>query len=561
MLHARQGLYAARPRPARAMSEMETVNILPGPHGERLWVSLEELESGEPLLEGCAGNDRRAGVIKRARDELAGRREDPRYARAFELLDMLTPTSNHATWCKLRDELARLEDNATQLVGPECEFVRADTLKGIKNDAELVPKLREECSRFVEDHWSRLADFGHYLEGMMRRVNADAKGGERARKYIVDMARFGSGVEDALVLRVVLAMYVEPGMYREACAVCEDIVGFEGEDRDRMAGSTLVESVIDNALIRMSETYVPDRDDALVRRFIEVLKKRSDGLGLNQIPGQGTEIYRASRLAFNILARRRLRTAEEIDAWIGEKYPRSYEFLNLGDRKIKQMLKTSARLAEHASVRIKCDELVKAGLKSACPDGVLDELERLIPLMVQKGLDKGRGIREWRGAVRGDALWSAVSEARICLRFVDIPGVEAYPRIGNGGSADLRVGDCYIEVLTPEDGTLFVSRQHIDDGWVSAHALEKIMEKPQLGSVGGRTTVMIVDCSRFVFDNPVLLGRLPAELARAPQLAGVFLAMFEDGRYRANFVKNPAAARPVQDATVAIIAGALGKRL
>jgi len=542
------------------MSETETVNILPGPHGERLWVSLEELESNEPLLEGCKGNERRAGVIKRARDELAegGRREDARYARAFELLDMLTPTSSYGTWCKLHNELARLKDNAAYLVGPECELVLSDTLKSIKSDAELVPKLHEECSAFVEDHWSRLASFEHHLEGMMRRVDGGAKGGERTRKYIVDMARFGSGVDDGLVLRVMLAMYIEPGMYREACAVCEDIVAFEGEDRARMAGSTLVESVIDNILIRLSEEYSPDRDDELVQQCIDVLKRRSDDLGLNQIPGQGTLIYQASRLAFNILARRRLRTAEEIEGWIARKYPLSHRFLNLGDKKIRRMLEKSARLVEHVSVHIKCDELARAGLKSDSPEGVLDELERLIPLMEQKGLDKGRGMREWKGAVRGDALWSALSEARICLRFVDIPGVEAYPRIENGGSMDLRVGDCYIEVLTPEDGTLFVSRQRIDDARIADHALEKIMEKSQLGSVGGRIAVMVVDCSLHVFDNPRLLDRLPAEIAKAPQLAGVFLALFERGSYRSSFVKNPAAAMPVPQATVDMITGALG---
>lgn len=540
------------------MYETETVNILPGPHGERLWAGLEELESGEPLLEGCAGNDRRAGIIERARAELAERREDPRYARTFELLDMLAPTSSHATWCKLRDELARLRDNAAHLVGPECELVRLDTLKGIKSDAELAPKLHEECSRFVEGHWSAQLDFGRYLEDMMGNVNSGAKGGEAVRRYIVDMARFGSGVDDGMILQVMLAVYVEAKLYMEACAVCEEIAGFEGEDRARMAGSTLVEKVIDNMLIRMSEDYKPARDDGLAQRCIDILKKRSDDLGLNQIPGQGTLIYQASRLAFNILARRRLRTAGEIDAWIKGKYPRSYVFLNLGDKKIRQMLKTSARLAEHASVHIKRDELAKTGLKPGCPDGVLDELERLIPLMKQKGLDKGRGIREWKGAVRGDALWSAVSEARICLRFAGIPGVEVYPRIDNGGSADLKVGDCYIEVLTPEDGTLFVSRQRIDDGRVAGHALEKIMEKSQLGSVGGRTAVLAVDCSRFVFDNPVLLDRLPGEISAAPQLAGVFLALFEGGRYRTSYVKNPAAAHPVPQDTVDMIAGALG---
>jgi len=539
------------------MSEPEAVNILPGPHGERLWASLEELESNEPLLEGCANNGRRAGIIKRAKDELVGRREDARYARAFELLDMLTPTSRYGTWCRLHDELARLRDNAAYLVGPECEPVLSDTLEGIKSDAELVPKLHEECSAFVEDHWSRLAGFEHRLEGMMRLVGAGAKGGERTRQYIVDMARFGSGVDDGLVLRVMLAMYIEPGMYREACAVCEDIVAFEGEDRVRMAGSTLVESVIDSILVGLSE-YSPDRDDGLVRQCIDVLKRRSDDLGLNQIPGQGKLIYQASRLAFNILARQRLRTAEEIEGWIARKYPLSHRFLNLGDRKIRHMLEKSARLAEHVSAHIKCDEQAGVGLKPDRPEGVLDELERLIPLMEQKGLDKGRGIMEWRGAAGGDALWSALSEARICLRLVDISGVEAYPRIENGGSADLRVGDCYIEVLAPEDGTLLASRRRIDDARIADHALEKIMERSQLGSVGGRIKVMVVDCSRHVFDNPRMLDRLPAEIAKAPQLAGVFLAMFERGSYQTSFVKNTAAAMPVPQETIDMITGALG---
>ena len=300
------------PPAARAMSETETVNILPGSHGERLWVSLEELESGEPLLEGCKGNERRAGVIKRARDELAegGRREDARYARAFELLDMLTPTSSYGTWCRLHNELARLKSNAAHLVWPECELVRMDTLQAIKSGAELAPRLHEECSRFVEDGWSRLSDFELYLENMMRHVGAGAKGGEAVRKYIVDMARFGSGADDGLVLRVILATYVEQGLYREACAVCEDILGFDGDDRARMLGSTLVESVIDGLLARLSASYNPRHDDTLVQKCIDLLKRRAGHLATIRDTGEGTMLHQASQLARDIRARRRPRTPE-----------------------------------------------------------------------------------------------------------------------------------------------------------------------------------------------------------------------------------------------------------
>ena len=297
---------------ARAMPETETANILPGPHGARPWARLGELGSGEPLLEGCAGNARRAGVIKRARDELAkgGRREDARYARALELLDMLTPTSSYGAWCRLHEELARLQSNAAHLVWPECKLVRTDTLQAIKSGAELAPRLHEECSRFVEDGWSRLSDFERCLEGMMRHVGAGAKGGEAVRRYIVGMARFGSGADDGLVLRVILATYVEQGLYGEACAACEEILGFDGDDRARMLGSTLVESVIDGLLARLSASYNPRHDDRLVRTCIGLLKRRAGHLGTIQDTGEGTMLHQASQLARDIRARRRPGTAE-----------------------------------------------------------------------------------------------------------------------------------------------------------------------------------------------------------------------------------------------------------
>lgn len=544
------------------MSETETVNILPGPHGERLWVSLEELESNEPLLEGCAGNGRRAGIIERARAELADRREDAGYARALELLDMLTPTSTHGTWCKLRDELVRLKDNAAYLVGPECEFVRVDTLKSIKSDAELVPKLHEECSQFVEDHWSALARFGHNLEGTMRRVDEGAKGGERTRRYIVDMARFGSGVDDGLVLRVILAMYVEPGMYREACAVCEGIAGFEGEDKARMAGSTLVESVMDSLLIRLSESYDPKRDRSLVQKCVDILTARAKELGTMQHTGKGTLLHKASRLASNMRARRRLRTAEEIGAWIGERYRLSYEFLGLNDKKVRRMLETNASLAENASIRMHCEEIGKARRLPPVTGGVLDELERLIPLMRKSKIDTGRGSKQWRGDMRGTAMWSALSEVRIYMRLrLAGHSVEVHPSIEDGAKMDLLVGGCHVEVFSPEDGTLLLSRQWLDEGKIAELAVENIKKKSQPESVGDRAALMVVDCPHSVFDNPELRGKLDAAMEEKPQLGGVLLIMFRGDHYVSRFVKNPTAARPVPGATIDMISEALEGRL
>jgi len=563
-LRARQGLYAARPRAARAMSETETVNILPGPHGERLWVSLEEIESGEPLLEGCAGNDRRAGVIKRARAELAegGLRGDTRYARAFELLDMLTPTSNHATWCKLRDELARLSSDVVRLVGPECELVRMDTLRGIKSGDELASRLHAECSRFVEGSWSSQFDFGRYLEDMMRHVSSGAKGGDAVRRYIVDMARFGSGVDDGMILQVILAVYVEARLYMEACAVCEGILGFEGDDRVRMLGSTLVEGVIDGILVRLSGSYDPRRDDRLVQTCVELLKRRARHLNMRQDAGQGTLLKQASRLATNIRARRRLRTAEEIDEWISGRYPLSHRFLNLGRGTISGMLKSSARLVENASVIMECQDLAKARHMQCSQEGALDEIEGMIRKMHEIGIKTDQAFKKWKEAMRGKPLWSTLPEIRIYLRL-RIAGhdVGVHAPLDGGGNIDLRLRDCDIEVLSPDDGTLLLSRQQVDDAKIAMRALGKAMGKSQLDSVEGRTAVVAMDCSHFAFNNPELRGLLAAKIAERPQLAGVFLILFRGDHYESDFVKNPAAARPVQDATVAMIAGALGKRL
>lgn len=62
---------------AAHMSGMEGANVVSGPRGGGLWAGLEELESNEPPLEGCASNARRAGVMGRARAALAPPRVGP----------------------------------------------------------------------------------------------------------------------------------------------------------------------------------------------------------------------------------------------------------------------------------------------------------------------------------------------------------------------------------------------------------------------------------------------------------------------------------------------------
>lgn len=545
------------------MSETETVNILPGPHGERLWVSLEELESSEPLLEGHKPNTRRAGVIQRARDELAERGcgENPEYARALELLDMLTPTSSHATWCKLRDELVRLKDNAAHLVSPECDLVLMDILASIKSDVDLLPKLHDKCLAFVESHRSGLHDFEHGLEGMMRRIGDGAKGGEAIRRYMVDMARFGSGVDDGLILRVVRGTYIEQGLYREACAVCEDIVGFEGDDRIRMLGSTLVEDVIDGLLARLSRSREPGRHETLVQTCVDILKRRAGSLGISQDPGEGTALRQASRLANSIRARRRLKTAGEIDAWIRDRYPLSYGFLNLGHGKIMGMLKGNAHLVENVSVRMACDGLEDARHMPRSAGGVLEEIEDLVRRMREGGIRTDQAFKDWKDAMREKSLWSTLPEIRIYLRLT-LAGqdVEVHAPVEGGSNVDLRVGDCYMEVLSPDDGTLLLSRQSIDDEALAERALKKAMGKRQLDSVGDRTAMLVMDCSHILFSNPRLRERLASVISERPQLAGVLLILFDNDRYLTHFVENPAASAPVPRETVGMVSAALEKR-
>ncbi|MDD9826414.1 MAG: hypothetical protein OXU86_06575 [Thaumarchaeota archaeon] len=543
------------------MSEMERVNILPGTHGEGLWVRQEALESNEPLLEGCENNARRAEAIQRIRDELAqgGYGDRAGYARAFELLGMLTPTSSHGTWCKLRDELVRLGSKSACLVEHECELVRSDTLRRIRRGDELVPKLREECSRFLEARESHLHAFALRLEDMLRHVGDDAKGGEGVRRYTADMARFNSGADDGLVFRMIFAVYIEQGSYDEACAVCEEIVEFDGEDRDKMAASTLVERVVDSILIRVSESYAPERDDKLVQRCVDLLMRRSRNLGLNQSPRGGTRLHQASSLASNILARRRLRTAEEIDAWIRGKYPKSHRFLRLDSKSLGRMLESDARLAESASIRIRRDELAKARRKPRVPSCALDELERLITRLHERGIDAGQEFGDWDRNVRGASLWDALAEIRICLRFrLANRGVELHPAIGGGHHMGLLVDNCYVDVPPPEGGAPMLSRRLLDDERAAGSTLGRIMGDRRLDHVGDRAAVLLLDCSWVAFGSRRLRDRLASALAEKPQLSGAFLILLENSRYESAFVKNPAARMPVPQDTVEMMARVLG---
>lgn len=80
--------------------------------------------------------------------------------------------------------------------------------------------------------------------------------------------------------------------------------------------------------------------------------------------------------------------------------------------------------------------------------------------------------------------------------------------------------------------------------------------RPRLDSFGKRAAVLVMDCSPQAFGNRELLGRLSSSMASRPQLSGVFLMLFENGRYRTHYASNPMAGMPAAQATVDLISRA-----
>jgi len=180
--------------------------------------------------------------------------------------------------------------------------------------------------------------------------------------------------------------------------------------------------------------------------------------------------------------------------------------------------------------------------------------------MRESGIETEQAFKK-KGAMRARSPRGALPEIRIRPRL-GLAGhaVGAHVPLGGEGNIDLHVGACDIGVLSPDDGTPLLSRQQTGDRG-ARQAPRKIKTKRQLDPAEARATVLAMDCPHVLFGNPQLRERLAPGMAKGPQLAGVFLALLDGDGYRTHFAKNPAAATPVQEETVEMIAGALGTRL
>lgn len=286
--------------------------------------NLKNAQREDPLLGGAAGGARRRAVLGRIAAELEGR-GGPERAHALELARAIRPNSVAEAWDGLRVELARLgEDAMAEAAAGEAREARAEAWGSMSSDADVISRVVPMGEQSIALHASCVNRYRQKLAAMAA-CSGPLRPGREMESHVVDMARFGSMADDWMTRAVIDELYLERGMYEEACGICERILGFEGYDRHRMIASTLVEDVL-GALLwhlercgrpghvqRMIEGGMPISPrcaekghlEGLALRCLGLLERRAECLGLEAGQGAagGSPLRRALDYAAGVRAR------------------------------------------------------------------------------------------------------------------------------------------------------------------------------------------------------------------------------------------------------------------
>lgn len=286
--------------------------------------NLKNAQREDPLLGGAVGGARRRAVLGRLAAELEGR-GGPERAHALELARAIRPNSVAEAWDGLHVELMRLGEGAmAEAAAGEAREARAEAWRSMRGDADVISQVALMGEQSVSSHASCVNAYRQKLAAMAA-CSGPLRPGREMEDHVVDMARFGSAAEDWMTMAVIDELYLERGLYEEACAVCERMLGFEGHDRHRMMASTLVEDALgallahlerceDPAYVeRMIEGGTPisprcregEHLEGLALRCLGLLERRAGDLGLEAGPGaaEGGPLRRAMDYALRVRAR------------------------------------------------------------------------------------------------------------------------------------------------------------------------------------------------------------------------------------------------------------------
>lgn len=515
----------------------------------------------EPLLEGHPGNARRKAALAEIRARLDARAAKGHF-RLARFLGYMGPDSTLAAWRTLHGDLSGIDPGLARIAASEHNLARSDLWGAMKTGSDMLPHLEPLHGLLARKRSDALMEMREGVKESLGHVGGHFRPDPAMRKSIANMARFSSGDDEDVTLMLIEEIYIRRGHLGEACDICEDILEFDGFDFHRTAGSTLFEDIMIEVLCALSGRG--KRGGALAGRCRSLLERRSDLLGLGIRPRHGdTDAPRALvEFAHNISLRAGILPAEEMGRRIAENYPKSHRFLGLDNPStLRDLVKRGSPLASSLSVFAGQQEL-NATMKVPYAGG-----NALMPLETALGeMDLGgagpAALKKWRKGILGEQVWESLFEMEMYLRLRRVgASVEVDKKVGKKKAGkkdhrkkvDLEFNGTYAEIYSP------LARQFTSLEDSRLDFMRGVLAKGQLGSVGRRETIMIVECPIDAFCDA--LGhekRVRRLLGRSGQPGGAFFVLGVAYPQRMHkFLPNPRAIAPIPDATVDLVGAAL----
>lgn len=512
----------------------------------------------EPLLRDHPRNARRRASLERMRDELRsmGGEDAPDI---LEFLDHMEPDAALTAWEMLYHKLERAGSALAQVAAAEYRLARSDTWKSMGAGADMIPHLTAMCVRFDEARHEALGKMRTELYTALGSASRAACLDPEMQSYVTNFARFGSRADDEMTLLIVDEMYIRRGLPEGACGICEEILKFEGLDRDRMASSRLFEGIMLKVLGAMENRNKKER--GLVPRCRELLERRSDllKLGIRPNPDENNELRALSDFVSDLSARRRIYPAGEIGRHVAENYPRSHAFLGLGNEtNLREMVESRSPLAANLSAHIGAQKAAAARKVSYEGGSALVRLEAMVGLL-EEAAPRTTVMGKWREGIRGRQLWESLFEIEMYLRLAQA-GADVAPDVRVGKKVvDLEFDGCYAEVYSPLESEVLVPNHVVTTRDPGTYFMGNVLSKGQLGAVGDHETLMVVECPIGLYSNVADLGQKMQGLLEEARQPGGVLFVLATGMPRRDYtlMQNPGSARPLSEATMGTVRRAM----
>ena len=476
-------------------------------------------------------------------------------------LDGIAPDSPVESWDRLAFELGAMDEpTLAEKIAHTCRDKRLAAWRAIGSDDALLSQVRPMCDQFEYAGADATESLRFKLAAMADSVHEGFIPGDRVSSFVINMARFGSTVDDRTIRAIVEELYVRRLHLDRACGICEGILWFTGRDRRRMASSTLVEDTVGAVLSEVwrlqSRAYAFSVESRilpllahtgenpgrwLLDRCEVILVRRATSLGLPVpvAPRADLRLLWASALARRISARTQEFSPGEIARSAKLRHPRSYGFLRLSRAATVSALgKRGHSLVESASSALAAQGLAEVRGPPDPGQDALGILDALLGHMERHGVAVSPDVaKRWRAGLRGSRLWGSLLEMEAHLRL-RIAGAAPVPRPGGHGVA-LELAGCRVEFYSP-----------LDD-WPSGHGGPARAGSPahktgrdmfgqarRAGEAG--RVVAVVDCTALPSQGmDIIAGALAPALALGEQPGALFFVRRELGLYERKLLKNP----------------------